>query len=96
MKLVTTEEWDARQSVICKVVDAETGRANLIMGDGEVLEETVTKQLHRLINKQAILEYGWPCLPHVSRPVSLRALASQGLVAWRLIDAAAFPPVGDL
>lgn len=53
MKPMTKEEWDARQSVIRKVVDPETGRIRLIKGDGEVLEEIVTKEKHREINKQA-------------------------------------------
>uniref|UniRef100_G3SW00 ADP-ribosylation factor-like protein 6-interacting protein 4 n=1 Tax=Loxodonta africana TaxID=9785 RepID=G3SW00_LOXAF len=53
MKPMTKEEWDARQSVIRKVVDPETGRTRLIKGDGEVLEEIVTKERHREINKQA-------------------------------------------
>lgn len=53
MKPMTKEEWDARQSIIRKVVDPETGRTRLIKGDGEVLEEIVTKERHREINKQA-------------------------------------------
>ncbi|XP_032656432.1 ADP-ribosylation factor-like protein 6-interacting protein 4 isoform X2 [Chelonoidis abingdonii] len=53
MKPMTKEEWDARQSVIRKVVDPETGRTRLIKGDGEVLEEIVTKERHKEINKQA-------------------------------------------
>uniref|UniRef100_A0A8D2LLQ3 ADP-ribosylation factor-like protein 6-interacting protein 4 n=1 Tax=Varanus komodoensis TaxID=61221 RepID=A0A8D2LLQ3_VARKO len=53
MKPMTKEEWDARQSVIRRVVDPETGRTRLIKGDGEVLEEIVTKERHKEINKQA-------------------------------------------
>lgn len=53
MKPMTKEEWDARQSVIRRVVDPETGRMRLIKGDGEVLEEIVTKERHKEINKQA-------------------------------------------
>ncbi|XP_043834314.1 ADP-ribosylation factor-like protein 6-interacting protein 4 [Dromiciops gliroides] len=53
MKPMTKEEWDARQSIIRKVVDPETGRTRLIKGDGEVLEEIVTKERHKEINKQA-------------------------------------------
>lgn len=54
MKPMTKEEWDARQSVIRKVVDPETGRTRLIKGDGEVLEEIVTKERHREINKVGV------------------------------------------
>ncbi|XP_034954988.2 ADP-ribosylation factor-like protein 6-interacting protein 4 [Zootoca vivipara] len=53
MKPMTKEEWDARQSVIRRVVDPETGRTRLIKGDGEVLEEIVTKERHKEINKHA-------------------------------------------
>lgn len=53
MKPMTKEEWDARQSVIRRVVDPETGRTRLIKGDGEVLEEIVSKERHKEINKQA-------------------------------------------
>ncbi|RMC05749.1 hypothetical protein DUI87_17292 [Hirundo rustica rustica] len=51
MKPMTKEEWDARQSVIRRVVDPETGRTRLIKGDGEVLEEIVSKERHKEINK---------------------------------------------
>ncbi|XP_056088818.1 ADP-ribosylation factor-like protein 6-interacting protein 4 [Rhinichthys klamathensis goyatoka] len=50
---MTKEEYDARQSIIRRVVDPETGRTRLIRGDGEVLEEIVTKERHKDINKQA-------------------------------------------
>ncbi|XP_053328300.1 ADP-ribosylation factor-like protein 6-interacting protein 4 isoform X2 [Spea bombifrons] len=53
MKPMTKEEWDARQSVIRRVMDPETGRMRLIKGDGEVLEEIVSKERHKEINKQA-------------------------------------------
>ena len=49
----TKEEYEKRQSVIRKVVDAETGRTRLIKGDGEILEEIVTKDQHKRINRQA-------------------------------------------
>lgn len=55
MKPMTKEEWDARQSVIRKVVDPETGRTRLIKGDGEVLEEIVTKERHRAPSVRRLL-----------------------------------------
>ncbi|XP_040203250.1 ADP-ribosylation factor-like protein 6-interacting protein 4 [Rana temporaria] len=58
MKPMTKEEWEARQSVIRKVVDPETGRMRLIKGDGEVLEEIVSRDKHREINKQATANDG--------------------------------------
>ncbi|XP_063820622.1 ADP-ribosylation factor-like protein 6-interacting protein 4 isoform X2 [Pseudophryne corroboree] len=59
MKPMTKEEWDARQSVIRKVLDPETGRMRLIKGDGEVLEEIVSKDRHKEINKQATASDGF-------------------------------------
>ncbi|XP_051750879.1 ADP-ribosylation factor-like protein 6-interacting protein 4 [Ctenopharyngodon idella] len=50
---MTKEEYEARQSVIRRVLDPETGRTRLIRGDGEVLEEIVTKERHKEINKRA-------------------------------------------
>lgn len=39
MKPMTKEEWDARQSVIRKVVDPETGRTRWAAPDGHFQEE---------------------------------------------------------
>lgn len=47
------EEWEKKQSVVKKVYDEETGRYRMIKGDGEVLEEIVSKERHKEINKQA-------------------------------------------
>lgn len=49
----TKEEYEKRQSVIRKVVDPETGRIRLIKGDGEILEEMVSKDRHQEINRLA-------------------------------------------
>ncbi|KAJ9600018.1 hypothetical protein L9F63_009682, partial [Diploptera punctata] len=53
MAPMTKEEWEKRQSVVRRVYDDETGRHRLIKGDGEVLEEIVSRDRHREINKQA-------------------------------------------
>nr|CAD7442225.1 unnamed protein product [Timema bartmani] len=53
MAPMTKEEWDKRQNVVRRVVDKETGRSRLIKGDGEVLEEIVSKKQHREINRLA-------------------------------------------
>ncbi|XP_050964686.1 ADP-ribosylation factor-like protein 6-interacting protein 4 [Labeo rohita] len=50
---MTKEEYEARQSVIRRVLDPETGRTRLVRGDGEILEEIVSKDRHKEINKQA-------------------------------------------
>jgi hypothetical protein len=75
----TREEYEAKQSIIRKVVDTETGRTRLIRGnfvemvmslflfltffssisgDGEVIEEIVTKDRHKDINKAATKQDG--------------------------------------
>ncbi|KAM3959790.1 uncharacterized protein ACR2FA_006212 [Aphomia sociella] len=53
MAPMTKEEWEQRQSVVRRVLDEETGRHRLIKGDGEVLEEIVSRDRHKQINKQA-------------------------------------------
>ncbi|EFN84594.1 ADP-ribosylation factor-like protein 6-interacting protein 4 [Harpegnathos saltator] len=53
MAPMTKEEWEKRQSIVRKVYDKETGRYRLIKGDGEVLEEIVSRDHHREINRQA-------------------------------------------
>lgn len=53
MAPMTKEEWEKRQSVIRRVYDEETGRRRLIKGDGEILEEIVSREQHREINRQA-------------------------------------------
>lgn len=49
----TKEDYDKIQSNIRRVVDPETGRTRLIKGEGEILEEIVTKDRHKAINRQA-------------------------------------------
>ncbi|XP_018608444.2 ADP-ribosylation factor-like protein 6-interacting protein 4 [Scleropages formosus] len=50
---LTKEEWEAQQSIIRRVVDPETGRTRLVRGEGEILEEIVSREKHKDINKQA-------------------------------------------
>ncbi|XP_004072404.1 ADP-ribosylation factor-like protein 6-interacting protein 4 [Oryzias latipes] len=50
---LTKEEYEARQSVIRRVVDPETGRTRLVRGEGEIIEEIVSKEKHKEINKQS-------------------------------------------
>lgn len=53
MAPMTKEEWEKRQSVVRRVYDEESGRHRLIKGDGEVIEEIVSRDRHKAINKQA-------------------------------------------
>ncbi|WAR03776.1 AR6P4-like protein [Mya arenaria] len=53
MRPMTKEEWEKKQSTIRHMYDPETGRNRLVRGDGEILEEIVSKDRHRDINKQA-------------------------------------------
>ncbi|MEQ2284483.1 ADP-ribosylation factor-like protein 6-interacting protein 4 [Ameca splendens] len=55
---LTKEEYEARQSVIRRVVDPETGRTRLMRGEGEIIEEIVTRDRHKEINKQATMGDG--------------------------------------
>lgn len=58
MAPMTKEEWEKKQSIIKRVYDSETGRHRLIKGSGEVLEEIVSKDMHKQINKQATVGDG--------------------------------------
>lgn len=49
----TSEEYQERQNRIRREIDPITGRLRLIKGDGEILEEIVTKERHKAINKEA-------------------------------------------
>ncbi|XP_058443561.1 ADP-ribosylation factor-like protein 6-interacting protein 4 [Malaya genurostris] len=49
----TREQYEARQSVIRRVVDPETGRSRLVKGDGEIIEECVSRTRHQDFNRQA-------------------------------------------
>lgn len=53
MRPMTQAEWEARQSVVRRVYDEETGRSRLVKGDGEILEEIVSRERHLEINKIA-------------------------------------------
>ncbi|KOB77854.1 ADP-ribosylation factor-like protein 6-interacting protein 4 [Operophtera brumata] len=53
MAPMTKEEWEKRQSVVRRVLDEDTGRYRLIKGDGEVLEEIVSRDRHKEINRKA-------------------------------------------
>ncbi|CAH0553293.1 unnamed protein product [Brassicogethes aeneus] len=50
---ITKEEWEKQQSVVRRVYDETTGRHRLIKGDGEVIEEIVSRDRHKAINQQA-------------------------------------------
>jgi DNA modification methylase len=50
---MTQKDYEKSQSVIRRVVDPDTGRSRLVKGDGEILEEIVSKEQHRAINRVA-------------------------------------------
>lgn len=50
---MTKEEWEKERNTIRHVFDPETGRNRLVRGNGEILEEIVSKKRHAEINKQA-------------------------------------------
>jgi len=47
---MTKEEWEKKQSVVRREFDEDTGRVRLIKGDGEVLEECVSRERQQEIN----------------------------------------------
>ena len=51
---MTKEEYEKKRNVIRRVVDPDTGRSRLIRGEGEVLEEIVSKDKHKEINKVSL------------------------------------------
>ncbi|KRT86710.1 hypothetical protein AMK59_497 [Oryctes borbonicus] len=53
MAPMTKEEWEKRQSFVRKVFDETSGRYRMIKGDGEVIEEIVSRERHKEINRQA-------------------------------------------
>ncbi|XP_043496282.1 suppressor protein SRP40 isoform X1 [Polistes fuscatus] len=53
MAPITKEEWEKKQSLIRRVYDDETGRYRLIKGEGEIMEEIVSRERHKEINRQA-------------------------------------------
>jgi hypothetical protein len=53
MAPMTKAEWEKSQSVVRRVYDESTGRHRLIKGDGEVIEEIVSRDRHMAINRQA-------------------------------------------
>ena len=48
---MSREEYEWKRNTIRRVVDPETGRSWLIRGEGEVLEEIVSRDRHKEINK---------------------------------------------
>jgi len=55
---MTKEEWEKQQNVIRKVYDPDTGRHRLVKGSGEILEEIVSYNRHKDINRTSTLGDG--------------------------------------
>jgi len=55
---MTKEMWEAEQAVVRREFDSDTGRIRLVKGSGEILEECVSKERQREINKQATVADG--------------------------------------
>ncbi|PIK46678.1 putative ADP-ribosylation factor-like protein 6-interacting protein 4 isoform X2 [Apostichopus japonicus] len=53
LKPMTKEEYEKEQSVTRRVFDQDTGRTRLVKGSGEIIEEIVSRDRHKAINKQA-------------------------------------------
>lgn len=50
---MTREEYEKQQLQIREVYDPLSGRTRLVRGDGEILEQIVSRQTHKQINQQA-------------------------------------------
>ncbi|XP_014678015.1 PREDICTED: ADP-ribosylation factor-like protein 6-interacting protein 4 [Priapulus caudatus] len=50
---MTKEEYDKQQSIVRRMYDPETGRSRLVRGEGEIIEEIVSRERHKEINRQA-------------------------------------------
>lgn len=55
---MTKEEWEAKQNVVRRVYDEDTGRSRLVKGYGEILEECVSRDRQMEINKAATKQDG--------------------------------------
>ena len=53
MAPMTQAEYEQQQSIVRRVVDPETGRSRLVKGDGEIMEEIVSRDRHKQINNLA-------------------------------------------
>ena len=51
---MTKEEYERQQSVVRRVYDPDTGRHRLVKGDGEIIEEIVSRERQKAINKVGI------------------------------------------
>ncbi|KAJ3346842.1 hypothetical protein HDU83_002611 [Entophlyctis luteolus] len=47
------EEYQLEQNTLRKVYDPMTGRTRLVKGTGEIIEEIVSREKHKEINRQA-------------------------------------------
>ncbi|CAO3670802.1 unnamed protein product [Umbelopsis ramanniana] len=54
----TKAEHDKEQNVVRKVVDPLTGRTRMVKGSGEIIEEVVSKDKQKDINRMATLNDG--------------------------------------
>lgn len=55
---MTKEMWEKQQTVVRREFDSDTGRVRLVKGGGEILEECVSKERQREINRQATVGDG--------------------------------------
>merc|ERR1712179_173694 len=55
---MTKEMWEKQQSVVRREFDSDTGRVRLVKGGGEILEECVSRDRQKEINRQATVGDG--------------------------------------
>lgn len=55
---MTKEQFEKEQSVVKRVYDPDTGRHRLVKGSGEIIEEIVSRERQKQINKHATRNEG--------------------------------------
>jgi len=70
---MTKEDWDKQQSVVRREYDEDTGRVRLVKGSGEILEEIVSRDRARDINRAATAADGTSFQRDVKSRLGVRA-----------------------
>merc|ERR1712173_541406 len=70
---MTKEEWEKKQSVVRREFDEDTGRVRLIKGSGEILEEIVSRDRAKEINRDATAADGGSFQRDVKSRLGVRA-----------------------
>ena len=81
---MTKEEYERQQSVVRRVFDPDTGRHRLVKGDGEIIEEIVSREQQKAINKVGWIQLDLSALCLVSWSLFLLSASYYG--GWTVIS----------